>query len=122
LTARSVVRSANPGRSSRPSKPEKGIENSEVGHERVRIRLGIILIGTIGGILKARYGVRKDKWGNETSAGDRPAAAAAETNGLRDEILRLRERVQVLERVVTDNESGARIDREIEKLRSKDQV
>jgi uncharacterized protein YlxW (UPF0749 family) len=77
--------------------------------------LGIILIATIGGILKARYGVRKDMWGNET-AGEDPRVAADNAR-LQDEVRTLKERVQVLERVVTDNESGARVDREIEKLR-----
>jgi len=83
--------------------------------------LGIVLIVTIGNILKARYGIRKDKWGNETFAGQDPAEIA-ESMRLRDEVRSLRERVQVLERVVTDNESGQRIDREIEKLRDKNNV
>jgi hypothetical protein len=83
--------------------------------------LGIILIATIGGILKARYGVRKDMWGNETQPG-RDASEIAENMRLRDEVRSLKERVQVLERVVTDNESGQRIDREIEKLRDKNNV
>lgn len=81
--------------------------------------IGIILIATIGGILKARYGVRKDMWGNETLNEE---AAIAENNRLRDEVRGLKDRVQVLERVVTDNESGQRLDREIEKLRDKNNV
>jgi hypothetical protein len=82
--------------------------------------LGVILIATIGGIIKARMGVRKDMWGNETSPED--ARTAAENSRLQDEVRALRERVQVLERVVTDDESGARIDREIEKLRDKNRL
>lgn len=82
--------------------------------------LGIIIVVTIGGVLKARYGVRKDAWGNETVVDD--TATLAENRRLQEELRGLRERIQVLERVVTDNESGARIDREIEKLRDKNNV
>ena len=75
--------------------------------------LGIVIVGAIASVLKARYGVR------ETKDGDMPIhdpATAADNVRLRDEIRGLKERIQVLERVVTDNESGAHIDREIEKL------
>jgi hypothetical protein len=82
--------------------------------------IGIILIVTIGSVLKARYGVRKDALGNEYVASD--TETLAENKRLQDELRGLKERVQVLERVVTDNETGARIDREIEKLRDKNNV
>jgi hypothetical protein len=82
--------------------------------------VAIVIIATIGGVLKARYGVRKDKWGNEFHSGD--AETSAENMRLRDEVRALKERVQVLERVITDNESGQRLDREIEKLRDKNRV
>ena len=78
--------------------------------------LGIILIVTIGRVLKARYGIRHDYKGNEYSIRD-DAAASAENHRLKSEITDLRERIQVLERVVTDNEGSLRLDREIEKLR-----
>ncbi|MBO9712939.1 hypothetical protein [Sphingomonas sp.] len=82
--------------------------------------VAIIVVVTIGSVLKARYGVRKDQWGNEVHV---PTGAdTAENARLRDEIRTLRDRIQVLERVVTDNESGARIDREIEALRDKNKV
>ncbi len=47
------------------------------------------------------------------------AGAAQETEGdrLRDELQQLRERVQVLERVVTDTHPAAELDRRIERLR-----
>lgn len=84
--------------------------------------LGIVLIGTIGSILKARYGVRKDMWGNETHP-DEDAAATTENARLQDEVRALRERVQVLERVVTDDEgSSKQLEREIERLRDKNRV
>ena len=47
------------------------------------------------------------------------AVAAQETEGdrLRDEVRQLRERVQVLERVVIDTHPAADLDRRIERLR-----
>jgi hypothetical protein len=78
--------------------------------------IGIILIVTIGNVLKAKYGVRRDRKGNEYSVRD-DAAASAENHRLKAEITDLRERIQVLERVVTDNEGSLRLDREIESLR-----
>lgn len=79
--------------------------------------IAIVFIVTVGSILKARFGVRKDMWGNETFVDREDPKTAAENARLRDEVRSLKDRVQVLERVITDNESGARIDREIEKLR-----
>ena len=78
--------------------------------------LGIILIVTIGKVLQARYGVRHGRRGAEYSVRD-DAAVSAENHRLKTEITDLRERIQVLERVVTDNEGSLRLDREIEKLR-----
>ena len=43
----------------------------------------------------------------------------AETQYLRDEVLELRARVQVLERVITDNHGAADLDREIDRLRDR---
>ena len=84
--------------------------------------IGIVLIVSIAGVLKARFGVRKDQWGNETLVSDDPKARA-ENDRLRNEIGSLRERIQVLERVITDSETSAnRLDREIERLRDKDKV
>jgi hypothetical protein len=78
--------------------------------------LGIILIVTVGRVLQAKYGVvRKGRVGEYNVRDD--AAASAENHRLKSEITDLRERIQVLERVVTDNEGSLRLDREIEKLR-----
>lgn len=83
--------------------------------------IGIVLIVSIASVLKARFGVRTDKWG-----GEHPVDAKrddAESRMLREEIRSLRERIQVLERVITDTETGAsRLDREIEQLRDKNRV
>lgn len=78
--------------------------------------LGIIVVVSIASVFKARYGVRKDMWGNETPPGA-GAETLAENARLREELRSLRERVQVLERVVTDTEGSVRLDREIEQLR-----
>jgi hypothetical protein len=83
--------------------------------------VAIVVIVTIGGVLKARYGIRKDQWGNEYRDRD-DGRTAAENARLRDEIRTLRDRVQVLERVVTDNEGSLRLDREIERLRDQDKA
>lgn len=80
--------------------------------------VAIIVIVTIGSVLKARYGIHKDKRGNEIfRGGDMASSDAAK---LRDEVRALKDRVQVLERVITDSEaSSLRLDREIEALRDK---
>lgn len=84
--------------------------------------LGIVLIATIGSIIKARYGIRTDQWGNESHAEVDPRTSA-ENDRLRSEIGSLKERIQVLERVITDSESSSRrLDREIEQLRDKNHV
>ncbi len=64
--------------------------------------LGIVLIATIGKVLSRRSRLGMDAAG--------PATAA-----LRDDVLALRQRVQVLERALTD--PSGRLSREIEDLR-----
>lgn len=74
--------------------------------------VAIIVIVTIGRVLQARY----------RTGGDAPSAEpgeALENRQLRHEVQALRERVQVLERVITDNHSSSDLDREIERLRDK---
>ena len=77
--------------------------------------IGIVLIVTVGGIIRAKMGVRKDKWGNEHHVND--GANAAEARRLQEEVRTLKDRIAVLERVITDNHSATNLDREIEKLR-----
>jgi uncharacterized protein YlxW (UPF0749 family) len=85
--------------------------------------VGIVLIATIGSIMKARMGVRKDQWGNETIVTADDSRTRAENDRLRSEIGSLKERIQVLERVITDEESSAkRLDREIDRLRDTNNV
>ena len=82
--------------------------------------VAIVVVVTIGRVLQARYGVRRDWRGNEYSSDRDNGASAAENARLRDEVRTLKDRVQVLERVITDNNSSMRLDQEIEKLRNKD--
>lgn len=72
----------------------------------------IVAIVTIGGIFRAKHGIRKDRHGNEIVVQN-----DAESRQLRDEIKQLKERIAVLERLATDNNSAVALDREIEKLR-----
>ena len=71
----------------------------------------IVLIVTIGGIIRAKMGLRKDRHGNEIFRDD------AETARLRDEVKQLKERLAVLERITVEKESS--LEREIERLRDR---
>lgn len=84
--------------------------------------VAIIVVVTIGKVLQARYGVTKDRDGNPVAIARPDPAQAMEADRLRDEIRQLKERVQVLERVITDNETSLRLDHEIEKLRDKNRI
>ena len=71
---------------------------------------------------KARAGIITDEDGNETLAPRDDGRSLAEIEAARREVTELRERVKVLERIVTDSNSGdareqARIAAEIEALR-----
>ncbi|MGV7119342.1 hypothetical protein [Sphingopyxis sp. 550A] len=79
--------------------------------------IGIVLIVTIGSVLRARHGVRRDRHGNEYFVGN--AGNEAETKALQAEIRALKERIQVLERIATDANRAASLDEEIEKLRDR---
>ena len=80
--------------------------------------IAIVAIVTIGGIIRARMGVGRDNQGNEFSLRD--DATAAENRQLREDIRVLKDRVAVLERVITDTNTSSNLDREIEKLRNAD--
>jgi uncharacterized protein YlxW (UPF0749 family) len=77
--------------------------------------IGIVLIVTVGSIIRAKLGVRRDRHGNEHFVND--GASAAEARRLQEEVRTLKERIQVLERVITDSHSSSSLDREIERLR-----
>ena len=81
--------------------------------------VAIIVVVTVGRVLMARYGVVRSKPGESYSFRD-DSAAQAENDRLRDELKAMKDRLAVLERIATDKEdSGARLDREIEKLRDR---
>ena len=80
--------------------------------------IAIVAIVTIGSIIRAKVGVGRDNQGNEFSLRDN--ATAAENQRLREDIRGLKERIAVLERVITDTNSSSNLDREIEKLRDQD--
>lgn len=69
----------------------------------------IVLITTIGRVAKERHRARhvEDK------------ALPADTIAARDEVRQLKERVAVLERVITDNHGSLDLDRQIEQLRDR---
>lgn len=76
--------------------------------------LGIILIVTVGSILKARYGYR-----SRGRRGGRDEIAStddsAETHRLKEEVRALKERLHVLERIAVDREDT--LSRQIDSLR-----
>ncbi|HTG39716.1 hypothetical protein [Sphingomonas sp.] len=69
--------------------------------------VAIVALVTIGKVVQARV----------KAQGDHPAADHPDAVRMRDEIRILKERVAVLERVVTDSEDSVRLDREIARLR-----
>lgn len=89
--------------------------------------LMIILITTIGGIAKSRYGQRRDRerdvddrgWrdgrGRRTLMSD--SDESAETLRLKEEVRALKDRLQVLERITVEKESS--LNREIDSLRDR---
>ncbi len=73
----------------------------------------IVLVAVAGKIIQARYKAAE-------RSERQPAPDSADAQRQRDEIRALKERIAVLERLATDKEdSSARLDREIEKLRDR---
>ncbi|QCB56377.1 hypothetical protein E5675_19370 [Sphingopyxis sp. PAMC25046] len=79
--------------------------------------IGIVLIVTIGSIVRTKHGIRRDRHGNDYVAGN-----DAETKALQAEIRALKDRIQVLERIATDNNRAVTLDQEIEKLRDSSKI
>ena len=77
--------------------------------------VGIVLIVTIGSIVRAKHGIRRDRKGGEYFV----ATDTGETKALQAEIRALKDRIQVLERIATDGNRAASLDEEIERLRDR---
>ena len=71
---------------------------------------GVVAIVFIARTLNARYRYR---------AGIESSDSSDDTARLRDEMRQLKERIQVLERVITDNHSSVDLVSEIERLRDR---
>ena len=71
----------------------------------------IVAIVMFASIIKAKYGVHRDRRGNPHRVDD------AENARLRDEVKALKERLAVLERITVEKENS--LEREIEQLRDK---
>ncbi len=73
----------------------------------------IVAMVMIAGVLKARYGIRRHRDGDEHfDRGD-----SAEAQRLREEVKQLKERLAVLERITVEKENS--LAREIEQLRDR---
>ena len=81
----------------------------------------IVLIVTIGKVLsnryKARHGIIEDEdmLGNKTQR----LLGNNDTKAMQDEIRTLKDRIQVLERIATDNSCANDLNRQIEELRNR---
>ncbi len=83
--------------------------------------VAIVLIATIGKVLSARYkakhGIVEDKDMNGNV--QQRLASDPETQRMSGEIRELKERIIVLERIATDNNSANDLNRQIEELRQR---
>ena len=83
--------------------------------------VAIVLIATIGKVLSSKYKAQNgiiedvDMLGNTSQR----QIESADKNKMQDEIKVLKDRIQVLERIATDNSSAADVSRQIEALRQK---
>lgn len=73
----------------------------------------IVAISAVASVFRAKYGVTRDRKGDDYPIADPDAGR------LREELRTLRERVAVLERIATDSNRGISLDREIEALRNR---
>ncbi len=73
--------------------------------------VGIVLITAVAQVLKARYGIRKNRYGDEVHVDHR------ENQQLRDEVKQLKDRLAVIEQITIEKENS--LSREIERLRDR---
>ena len=83
--------------------------------------VAIILIVTIGKVLSAKYKAKHGILEVEDEDGyvQQRLAKDPDTDRMRDEIKTLKDRIQVLERIATDNNSSNDLNRQIEELRNR---
>lgn len=83
--------------------------------------VAIVIVVTIGKVLsakhKARHGIIEDEdmLGNKSQR----LISNGETERLQDEVRTLKDRIQVLERIATENNSANDLNRQIEELRNR---
>jgi len=79
----------------------------------------IVLIATVGSVVRSMFGARKDYKGNEISSRDRAGddRIVEEIRRLREEVKSLKERQAVIERITVEKENS--LEREIERLRDR---
>lgn len=83
--------------------------------------VAIIAIITIGKIIQTKQNAKlgiiedEDMLGNKTQR----MIGNSDTSAMQDEIRALKERIQVLERIATDNNSATDLNRQIEELRNR---
>jgi hypothetical protein len=85
--------------------------------------VAIVAISAIAGVLRAILGGGHQRKAERIMARMAPVLhqqPSAETERLREEVRSLKERVAVLERVITDQSSSSRLDMEFEKLKQMD--
>ena len=70
----------------------------------------IVLIVAVAKVLRQRY---------RTQGPQIASTESVDTLRLRDEVKQMKERIQVLERVITDNHKSVDLDNEIERLRDR---
>ncbi len=84
--------------------------------------VAIVIVTAIASVFRAKYGIssRRDRMrdgARHQSFAQFSNQTDPEVERQRDEITGLKERIAVLERVITETNSAAALDREIEKLR-----
>ncbi|WP_156678421.1 hypothetical protein [Sphingomonas profundi] len=75
----------------------------------------IVAISAVASIFRAKYGIRRHRGRDQTMP-----MADPDTDRMREELRALKERVAVLERIATDGEGSASLERQIEALRSRE--
>jgi len=75
----------------------------------------IVIVVAIGAFARIMHLRQQEKRGE-------PSLRDADTSRLREEVVLLKDRIAVLERVITENNRSIELDREIERLRHNDRV